>query len=110
MSAQPGVYQKGGPRDWAGNQERAVASSECMPWSPFKGPLSLNSGDSLLLDERKPANGKWMKAERKPLLTTQDTQKAWERRGHGAEEDWTWPATPGVTALEPRALEAPRQS
>lgn len=53
---------------------------------------------------RKPANDKWVKAERKPLPTTQDTQKAWERRGRGTEEGWTWPATPVVTALEPRAL------
>ena len=52
------IYQKGGPSDLVRNKERAVASSESKPWSPFKSPLSLNSGDSLLLDERKLANDK----------------------------------------------------
>lgn len=60
-----------------------MASSECKLCSPFKKPLGLNSGGSMLLDDRKPAAGMWVKAEgslslQKSLLRKQGREVALE--------------------------------
>lgn len=54
-----------------GNLLRSQARVECQPWSPFNSLLGFHSGDSLLLDDSKPATGMGPGAKRKRITITQ---------------------------------------
>lgn len=85
-----------------------MTSSECKLCSLFKRPVGFNFGDTLLLGDRKPADGMWVKAEEASNSRTLKKQG----RGVALELSWAGPGQPyptTATDLEPRAVEVARQ-